>query len=393
MSHKKPKVLYVDDEKANLTAFKHEFKEFYEIYLAESGKDGLEILEENKDIGVIISDQRMPKMTGVVFLEKSVINYPDSVRMILTGYSDIESVVEAINKGGVHKYITKPWDHDELRISIDNSVENFNLKKRNKELIVDLQKANLSLEKKVQGRTAELEEKNQKLEELNNEKDGMINVVAHDLQSPFSKILGLVNIMALAGDFNVKQQEYATLINKVGEQGAALIQDLLDIHAFENEREEHNLEEISVHSFIKGWIRGYDKEIERKEQHIILHFQKEEIIWLANKSLLCRVLDNLITNAMKFSEKGTTIGFSIQSNTESISFSIKDQGPGISEEDQKLMFRKFQKLSALPTGGEGSNGLGLSIIKTLVKRMTGTITVNSELGQGTEFIVSFAKGK
>jgi len=102
---------------------------------------------------------------------------------------------------------------------------------------------------------------------------------------------------------------------------------------------------------------------------------------------LCRILDNLLTNAMKFSENGKTIHLNIWEENKKIYFSIKDEGPGISEEDQKKMFKKFQKLGAQPTAGESSTGLGLSIIKALVGKLSGQIEVKSQLGKGSEFII------
>ena len=109
-----------------------------------------------------------------------------------------------------------------------------------------------------------------------------------------------------------------------------------------------------------------------------------------NKDLLSRILDNLLTNAIKFCAKGKTIDFSIWQENEIIKFAIKDEGPGISDEDQKKMYKKFQKLSARPTGGESSNGLGLSIVKVLVDKLDGNIEVNSQLGKGSEFIIKLS---
>ena len=389
MNSNRPKVLYVDDEKANLTAFKYEFQDFYDIHLAQSGKEALSILDKNQDIEVIISDQKMPKMSGVELLKRTVLDYPDMIRIIITAYSDIETVVQAINEGGVYKYIRKPWNHGELRISIENAHETFLLKKKNKALISDLQLANQSLEKKVKSRTLQLEIKNQKLEDLHLEKDGVINVVAHDLQSPFNKILGLVQIMALSGEFNAEQEEYAQLINKVGEQGKELVRDLLDINNSDSEEKAIVLERFELNEFMTEWIKGHNKQLLIKHQKTVLNVNPSPLEINSNKGLLSRILDNLMTNAMKFSEEKTTISISISKKEKTTTFSIKDEGPGISEKDQKLLFKEFQKLSASPTAGEVSHGLGLSIIKSLVDKMGGSIKVNSTVGKGTEFLISF----
>lgn len=131
-------ILYVDDEEQNLISFKATFRRFYKIFTAKSGKEGIDILRNN-DIQLIITDQRMPEMTGVEFLEKILPEYPDAIRMILTGFSDIEAIIKAINSGRVFRYITKPWDENELKMTIENARQIYQLQKKNKSLLYDLQ--------------------------------------------------------------------------------------------------------------------------------------------------------------------------------------------------------------------------------------------------------------
>ncbi|MEE4357519.1 MAG: ATP-binding protein [Desulfococcaceae bacterium] len=122
-------VLIVDDEKENLTSFKYLFEDYYDIYTAESADEGFEIITKN-EIHVVISDQRMPNITGVEFLEKVLHAFPNTVRMILTGYSDIDAVINAINKGKVYYFFSKPWDDYEMKLIIDNALEAIALKKQ-----------------------------------------------------------------------------------------------------------------------------------------------------------------------------------------------------------------------------------------------------------------------
>jgi len=138
MDKKDFRVLYVDDEEQNLISFKATFRREYTIFTALSGEEGLEIVRNN-EIHLIITDQRMPGMTGVQFLEKVVPEFPDTIRMILTGFSDIEVVIEAINSGRVFRYITKPWNNNELRLTIENARYFWNLRANNKDLLRKLQ--------------------------------------------------------------------------------------------------------------------------------------------------------------------------------------------------------------------------------------------------------------
>lgn len=141
----KIKILYVDDEENNLQAFKATFRRDYKIFLAISAVEARKILEE-EEIEIIITDQRMPEETGVEFLESIIPIYKDPIRILLTGYTDIQAVIDAINKGQVYHYLTKPWEEDYLRTVIKNAFEIFTLRRENEKLTEALLKANEQLE-------------------------------------------------------------------------------------------------------------------------------------------------------------------------------------------------------------------------------------------------------
>ncbi|MBS1526277.1 MAG: response regulator [Bacteroidetes bacterium] len=133
-------VLYIDDEINNLNSFKAAFRRDFDIYVAQSAKEGRKILDTT-EIGVIITDQRMPVMTGIEFLESILSIYPDTIRILLTGFSDINAVMDAINRGQVYKYLVKPWQNEELKLYIQNALELYHLRRENKELARKLQLA------------------------------------------------------------------------------------------------------------------------------------------------------------------------------------------------------------------------------------------------------------
>ena len=137
MEKKDFNILYVDDEEHNLVSFRAAFRREYNIHTALSGLEGIDIVK-NKKVHLIITDQRMPEMTGIQFLEKIVPEYPDIIRMVLTGFSDVEAIIAAINTGRVFRYITKPWDENELRMTIENARQLYNLQSKNKKLMSDL---------------------------------------------------------------------------------------------------------------------------------------------------------------------------------------------------------------------------------------------------------------
>jgi response regulator RpfG family c-di-GMP phosphodiesterase len=145
MNTKEINILYIDDEVHNLNAFKASFRRTFNVFTAESGKDALPILE-SEDIHIILTDQRMPNMTGVEFLASILDKYPDPIRILLTGYSDLTAVVDAINKGQVYLYITKPWQEEELRQNLEKAFEVFDLRRQNKLLTENLLVVNSQLE-------------------------------------------------------------------------------------------------------------------------------------------------------------------------------------------------------------------------------------------------------
>lgn len=132
MAEKKISVLYVDDEENNLFSFKAVFRVKYQVYTAISGDEALKILSE-KPIEIIITDQRMPNMTGVEFLEQVIEKFPDPMRVLLTGYADMNAVVDAVNKGKIFHYLSKPWNEDELDITINRAYEAYLQKEKLKE--------------------------------------------------------------------------------------------------------------------------------------------------------------------------------------------------------------------------------------------------------------------
>lgn len=141
---KKSTILYVDDEPGNLKAFQAVFRRLYDVDIANSGEEGLNKLGEKEYI-VIISDQRMPQMTGVEFLNKVKTLSPESIRMILTGYSDKEAIIDAINVSNIYYYVTKPWISQEFELILEKAIETYTLRQANKNLEKDNLQAQLRI--------------------------------------------------------------------------------------------------------------------------------------------------------------------------------------------------------------------------------------------------------
>lgn len=145
MGEEKIAVLYVDDEENNLNSFRAAYRRDWNVYLANSPDQGRKILDEVK-IEVIITDQRMPGETGVQFLESVLPLYPDPIRILLTGYADIQAVIDAVNKGQIYHYVSKPWNENQLRSLVFNAAEIYRLREQNRNLTRDLIRVNEQLE-------------------------------------------------------------------------------------------------------------------------------------------------------------------------------------------------------------------------------------------------------
>lgn len=139
-------VLYVDDEISNITVFVAAFRRYYKVHTANSAEEGIAVLKTHP-IQLILTDQRMPNTSGIQFLETVMSEYPDSIRMILTGYADMDEIIEAINKGIIYRYITKPWEERELRATLDSAVKAFHTEKSNRERIKELERQLLEQER------------------------------------------------------------------------------------------------------------------------------------------------------------------------------------------------------------------------------------------------------
>lgn len=223
-----------------------------------------------------------------------------------------------------------------------------------------------------------------KMADLNREKDGMMSVVAHDLRTPLNNIEGLIQLLKLDGTLNEEQEEYIIKIREVVKRGNEMIRDLLDI---KNKDKVINVSEFSLFNYLENWKSSFENQLIEKKQTFILSGDFKDVVASTDQGMLSRVLDNLMSNAIKFSKTETSIYLDINIREGKILIALKDEGPGISERDQKKMFKPFTRLSAKPTNGESSNGLGLSIIKALVEKLGGTLKVESELTKGTTFLI------
>ena len=448
MKNEKFDILYVDDEQDNLDVFESTFWKDYNLHLANSGQEAIEILGKEK-VQLIITDQRMPSMTGIEFLEKVIDQYPDPVRIILTGLSDVQTIMDSVNKGKVYHYITKPWRKEDIRHVINNAIETYKLKEENKLLLQKLQVsneklqyANQDLEEKVKKRTAELALKNEELAKaLNNLKNtqsqlihteklaslGLLSAaIGHEINNPLNYIQGAIEILnynfqeimpvldavgtigedqfsgkkfeILAGmiqklDIDEKKKDIETIMRdmKAGtERTVNIVKSLRSYSRIDNDTfEEANIQEgiDSTLLLLKPKIKKHAIEVEKKYKAI-------PGIIRCLPGQLNQVFMNVIANAVDaIGEKQTLVGHEhfegkIQIETETVInnfiITITDNGKGMNEEVKRRLFEPFYTTK----GKEQGNGLGMHISKEILHKHNGNIVVEGKEGEGTKITLT-----
>ena len=422
----KSKILYIDDEVENLSGFKYAFRKDYEILTAISAEEGLKILSNEKEIKVLITDQRMPKISGTQLLKKVAKDFPNILRIILTAYTDVQEIIEAINKGRIYQFIRKPWDREEVKIIIDNAIRSFDLEKENRELIKSLKTANQKLEEannqlehKVSERTLEIEAKNSELEAHHNHleelvlqrtneleaakhkaeesdmlKSSFLANVSHEIRTPMNAIVGFTELLLLDEYDEEEKKEFKENIIFNSDALLRLIDDILDISKIEANQlsikyEAHNLrtilEELRLNFKRQKDIYG------KAELDIYLEtpFKDKDFFLSTDKVRLNQILSNLVSNAIKFTETGyIKIGVKLVNKgpkVDALMFFVEDTGIGISDEALRYVFDRFRKADIDSPKLFRGAGLGLYIVKSLVERFNGQIWVESNVGKGTSF--------
>jgi signal transduction histidine kinase len=237
----------------------------------------------------------------------------------------------------------------------------------------------------------ELEDSNRQLEDLNQEKLQLIGLVSHDLKGPFNRIFALVQLLNMSDEnLTADQKEYLGKIQQISVDGLSMVRNLLDSRRLDETGIELKEAKLDFANLISSLVKHYRSIAEKKKIEVVLNISGDSNI-VGDKSYFGRIIENLLSNAIKFSPENKKVVCDLTRKKDFIEFSVKDEGPGISKEDQQKLFLRFQSLSAKPTGGESSTGLGLFIVKSIIDKMGAEIFCESEVGKGANFILRLPK--
>ena len=263
-------------------------------------------------------------------------------------------------------------------------------KKRLEGLVQERTKEVVTSKEEIERQNEVLADQKQDLEELNEEKNHLIGVLAHDMRNPLHQIKGMASIIRMKKvEISEEDDKYLGIIEGAVDHLNNMIAKILDLEAIESKKTNVESEKVDLRHTLKVIIDSFQGRAEDKEISLVADIEDTPHLVSADRGFSMQVFENLLSNAIKFSPKRKNIYVSLTRKDGRIKASIKDEGPGLSKEDMGKLFGKFQKLSAQPTGGEKSTGLGLSIVKKYVEAMGGNVWCESELGQGAAFIVEF----
>jgi len=224
------------------------------------------------------------------------------------------------------------------------------------------------------------------LQELNDQKNRFLGMATHDLRNPISSVTGLMGLIKMSGDLNEDQQTYLTMAEASLRRMQELVNRLLDLNTFERAEIKVHCERVDVRKIITSIAATYSPSADKKQIELLTEIDDAVTTFMTDGTLLNQMLDNLVSNAIKFSRAGNKVYIrACRIQPVGIQFEVEDEGPGLTPDDISKLFRAFQRLSASPTGGESSIGLGLSIVKALSEILNTAVEVTSTPGVGTKF--------
>lgn len=350
------RILYLDDEENNLVAFKALFRRDYEVHVTTSPQEAVQLLNEHK-FQVILSDQKMPDISGVEFFELTITDFPDAVRVLVTGYADIEAVIDAINRGGVYRYVTKPWDENDLRVCIENAFDKYYSR-------------------------IELKEKNAALIEANAQLEKFIYSASHDLRAPIVSMKGIVQLarMELTDE---KSSHYMNLMDKSLMKLDGFVQNI--IHYYQNMKSEEALQIIDLSAFVEDMITQY-RHYEDADKLSIHKNIVANGVFQSDVYRLKIILGNLLANGIKHqdeSKNNREISIDIVQNAEKMVMKVTDNGVGFEKEILDAANEMFSSQSQKSPG----TGVGLYLVREATIKLGGKVSVQSEKGNYSRFII------
>ena len=388
-------LLVIDDEPDILNAISRLFRKRYDVLTAQSVAEGERLIERH-DVHVVLADQRMPRSTGIELFRRLHSSHPDIVRVLFTGYTSTDEVIDAINQGHVYRYLSKPWRPSELRLFIDQAFKHHAQTQERAQLTAELEQANAKLE----AQNAELKRANKEFIALDEVRRVFMEVISHELNTPIAIILGYVFLLEreLGEGMTPMAQKSAERISASSKRLKQISERIFQMISIDSPDHALNLETVRLREFAVELHRQVEPFLERRDQELICAIETAHDELEADRDKLLDIFTHLVINAIKFSPDGERITFRARANPDDASelwLSVRDNGLGISGADQAQIFNIF--FSTFSTAHHSSGeyefnkrgmGLGLSIARKFTEMHHGRIEVQSEPQRGSTFTVA-----
>ncbi len=332
----------------------------FTVFAANNGEEALEILDRHP-IGIAVLDWIMPELNGLETCRRIRLrDTPNYTYVILLTVKENRDDLLTGFDAGIDEYLFKPIDLKELHARIKVGIR-----------IIDLEQS--------------LRAKQEKLYHLANIRNKFVGVAAHDLRNPAISIRGFSDLLLRGKDpLTDEQREFISIIHSTSNNMLELLNDLLDLSQMESGKFALKKKPGCLKTLVEERLRLYS--IQSGNKRISLHQDVCEIPPFSfDYGRIGQALDNLISNALKFSPPGTNVYITLEEQDNHAVFSVQDEGPGIPSEEQGLLFSEFQRLSVRPTGSESSTGLGLAISRRVIEAHNGEIHFESHAGVGSIF--------
>ncbi len=344
-----PVIVCIDDEMHNNEALERLLRKKYKVYSSISPTEGLALIQKYQP-AVIISDQRMPQMTGVELLEKSLELSPDSIRLLLTGYTDIESVIAAINEGQIYRYLTKPWEPQDLTITIDKAYETFLLRQ-------------------------ELKKQNEQLKSLDKLKTDFMILVTHELKTPLTAITSFMDL--LKEEIKTDDtQVYFKHIQKNTARLHKLIEDILFITKIKSaplNSAGTAVTPIAVNEELQ-------KSVTKAKGPVAVSISGDAVQLHLQKDYFLQMIDRLIENIQLYGKANTTATIEVKKNEAVVEIVFKNEMAQSVQIKPEEFFAMFSRNENVMNHTKGT-GLGLSIVYAIATHFGGTVDLNVDHSQ------------
>jgi signal transduction histidine kinase len=354
----KIKILYVDDENVNLVGFKASFRMDYQILTANNTTDAAELLSKNPDIRIIFCDQRMPDKTGVDFFKEIRSTYPHPIRILLTAYTDMESLIEAINLSNIYRYVKKPWEE----IDVISSIEEAN---------------------KFYLANSIISVKNDELQKAYNELDKFAYSVTHDIRAPLLSVLGAID----AAQYIDNITELKEMLTMMQDSVKNLDHYIQNLHEYYNlKRGELKFEEINFNDVVKAQEETFRLTARLNNVDFKVNVMQRET-FRCDKTTIKIILTNLLSNAFKYQRRKNphkTVELNINVANGLAVITVHDNGIGIHGSHINDIFTMFFRATLEEVG----SGFGLYNVKDALLKLNGEIAVESKEGEGSVFKVT-----